>query len=134
MAITFMAAMALVMLAIPQTLVSLFLDVKLPENQPVLPLAVSFLYVAALFQVFDGAQSVGAGMLRGLQDTTVPMIFAGLGYWVVGMGTAVWLGFGLGWEGVGIWVGLAAGLAIVSVLMLWRWSRRNRIGLNPQPA
>ncbi|HEV2569610.1 MATE family efflux transporter [Sphingomonas sp.] len=131
MAIAFMAAMALVMFAIPEALVRLFLDVKLPENQAVLPLAVSFLYLAALFQVFDGAQSVGAGMLRGLQDTTVPMIFAGFGYWVIGIGTAVWLGFGLGWEGVGIWIGLAAGLAVVSVLMLWRWSRRERMGLTP---
>jgi MATE family multidrug resistance protein len=84
--------------------------------------------------VFDGAQSVGAGMLRGLQDTTVPMIFAGFGDWVVGMGTAVWLGFGLGWQGFGIWVGLAAGLAIVSVLMLGRWLRRARLRLLPQPA
>jgi MATE family multidrug resistance protein len=134
MATSFMAAMALLIFAIPETLVSLFLDMRLPENQPVLPLAVSFLYVAALFQVFDGAQSVGAGMLRGLQDTTVPMIFAGFGYWVIGMGTAVWLGFGLGWEGYGIWIGLAAGLAIVSVMMLWRWRRRDRIGLIPRPA
>jgi MATE family multidrug resistance protein len=122
------------MYAIPHTLVGIFLDERLPENRAVVPLAVSFLSVAALFQVFDGAQSVGAGMLRGLQDTTVPMIFAGFGYWVVGMGTAVWLGFGLGWQGFGIWVGLAAGLAIVSVLMLGRWLRRARLRLLPQPA
>lgn len=134
MGTVFMAAMAVVMYAMPHTLVGLFLDEALPVNQPVIPLAVSFLYVAALFQVFDGAQSVGAGMLRGLQDTTVPMIFAGFGYWIVGMGTAVWLGFGLGWHGVGIWIGLAAGLAIVSVLMLARWLRREHLGLTPRPA
>lgn len=131
MGVAFMAAMAIVMFAIPETLVGLFLDETLSVNRPVMPLAVSFLYLAALFQVFDGAQSVGAGMLRGLQDTTVPMIFAGFGYWVVGMGLAVWLGFGLGWEGYGIWIGLAAGLAVVSVLMLWRWTRRDRLGLVP---
>lgn len=134
MGVAFMAAMALVMFAIPEALVGLFLDEALPENRPVLPLAISFLYVAAFFQVVDGAQSVGAGMLRGLQDTTVPMLFAGFGYWIVGMGTAIWLGFGLGWEGLGIWIGLAAGLAIVSVLMLWRWSRRAQTGLIPFPA
>jgi multidrug resistance protein, MATE family len=134
MAISFMAAMALVMFAIPHALVGLFLDPNLPVNKPVIPLAVSFLYLAALFQVFDGAQSVGAGMLRGLQDTTVPMIFAGFGYWVVGMGTALWLGFGLGWQGYGIWIGLAVGLAVVSVLMLWRWSGRERRGLTARPA
>jgi multidrug resistance protein, MATE family len=131
MSVSFMAAMALVMFAIPNTLVGLFLDETLPVNRPVIPLAVSFLYLAALFQVFDGAQAVGAGMLRGLQDTTVPMIFAGFGYWIVGMGLAVLLGFGLNWDGYGIWTGLAAGLAVVSVLMLWRWSRRERLGLVP---
>lgn len=134
MGVAFMAAMAIVMFAIPETLVSLFLDETLPVNAPVIPLAVSFLYLAALFQVFDGAQSVGAGMLRGLQDTTVPMIFAGFGYWIVGMGLAVWLGFGLKWEGYGIWIGLAAGLAVVSVLMIWRWTGRDRIGLTPRPS
>ena len=134
MGVAFMASMAVLIYAIPHTLVALFLDERLPVNRPVIPLAVSFLYVAALFQVFDGAQSVGAGMLRGLQDTTVPMIFAGFGYWIVGMGTALWLGFGLGWQGVGVWVGLAAGLAIVSVLMLGHWLRREHIGLAPRPA
>lgn len=130
----FMTLTALVMYAFPHALVSLFLDERLPENRPVVPLAVSFLYVAALFQIFDGAQSVGAGMLRGLQDTKVPMIFAGFGYWAVGMGTAVWLGFGLGWQGIGIWTGLAAGLAIVSVLMLSRWLRRDTLRLTPHPS
>lgn len=134
MGVGFMSAMAVLMFAIPHALVGIFLDEALPINRPVIPLAVSFLYVAAFFQVFDGAQSVGAGMLRGLQDTTVPMIFAAFGYWVAGMGTALWLGFGLGWHGVGIWIGLAAGLAIVSVLMLGRWLRRGQLRLIPQPA
>jgi MATE family multidrug resistance protein len=125
----FMGVMALVMLAVPHRLVELFLDPADPANRPVIRLAVSFLFVAALFQVFDGAQSVGAGMLRGLHDTKVPMAYAAFGYWVVGLGTAVGLGFGLGWEGVGIWAGLATGLAIVSALILSRWLRRDRLGL-----
>jgi MATE family multidrug resistance protein len=125
----FMAAMALVMLAIPHRLVALFLDPADPANGPVIGLAVSFLFVAALFQVFDGAQSVAAGMLRGLHDTKVPMMFAAFGYWGIGLVTAVALGFGLGWDGFGIWVGLASGLAVVSALMLSRWLRRDRLGL-----
>ena len=134
MGTAFMTVTAIVIYGWPRELVGLFLDDALPVNKPVIPLAVSFLYVAALFQVVDGAQSVGAGMLRGLQDTKVPMIIAGFGYWVVGMGTAVWLGFGLGWHGVGIWVGLAAGLAIVSVMMLARWMRRDALRLTPRPS
>ena len=88
----------------------------------------SFLIVAAFFQIFDGAQVVAAGMLRGLQDTKVPMIYAAIGYWVIGLATGVGLGFGLGWDGVGIWIGLAAGLAAVAIMLLARWMRRERLG------
>ena len=119
----------LIMLAAPEALVRLFLDPANPDNGPVMKLAVSFLIVAAFFQIVDGAQAVGAGMLRGLQDTRVPMVYAAFGYWVVGLLTGVGLAFGLGWEGVGIWIGLAAGLAVVSALMLARWLRRERLGL-----
>jgi MATE family multidrug resistance protein len=125
----FMTMTGLVMLAIPWQLVTLFLDPAIPANAPVIQLAVSFLIVAAFFQIFDGAQVVAAGMLRGLHDTRVPMIYAGLGYWGIGLATGVGLGFGLGWEGVGIWIGLAAGLGSVAVMLLARWLRRERLGL-----
>lgn len=127
----FMTLMAILMWAAPRELVSIFLDPADPANAPVMPLAIAFLGIAALFQIVDGAQAVGAGMLRGLHDTRVPMAFALFGYWGVGMGTAVGLAFGLGWQGVGIWTGLAAGLAVVAMLMLWRWTRRERLGLMP---
>jgi MATE family multidrug resistance protein len=127
--VSFMALMALLMLAIPHQLVTLFLDTADPANAPVIPLAVSFLFLAALFQIFDGAQSVGAGMLRGLHDTRVPMLFAAFGYWVVGLATAVGLAFGLGWQGVGIWTGLATGLGVVAILIVSRWMRRESLGL-----
>ena len=127
----FMAVMAVLMWIMPHHLIAIFLDPADPANAPVIPLAVAFLGLAALFQVVDGAQAVGAGMLRGLHDTKVPMAFALFGYWVVGMGIALWLGFGHRWEGVGIWTGLASGLAVVAVMMLTRWSRRERLGLVP---
>lgn len=125
----FMVLMALVMLAIPHLLVYGFLDESDPRNAEVITLAVSFLAVAALFQIVDGAQAVGAGMLRGLHDTTLPMVYAALGYWVIGLGTGVGLAFGLGWEGIGIWVGLALGLAVVAILMVARWMRRQKLEL-----
>jgi len=68
-------------------------------------------------------------MLRGLQDTKVPMAYAAIGYWVIGLGVALWLAFVRGWQGVGIWTGLATGLAVVAVLMIARWLRRERLGL-----
>jgi MATE family multidrug resistance protein len=127
----FMGAMALVMWAIPHRLVTLFLD-DVPANASVIALAVSFLRVAAAFQLVDGAQVIGAGMLRGLHDTKWPLLFAVFGYWVVGLGIGAWLAFGADWQGVGIWVGLASGLAAVAVLMIGRWMMRDRLSLGDQ--
>lgn len=129
MGVGFMSLMALMMILIPYQLVDLFLDESDPANAHVIALAVSYLAVAALFQIVDGAQVVGAGMLRGLHDTTVPMVYAAIGYWAIGLGVGVGLGFHLGWQGIGIWTGLAAGLAVVALLMITRWTRRERLGL-----
>jgi len=124
----FMAAMALTMWSFPRELITLFLK-DVPANALVIGLAVSFLRVAAAFQLVDGAQVIGAGMLRGLHDTRWPMLFALVGYWIVGLGIGAWLAFARDWKGVGIWVGLASGLAAVAALMLARWLMRDRLGL-----
>jgi MATE family multidrug resistance protein len=133
MAMGFMSIAALAIWLFPRDLASLFLDAAKPENAPVLDLAVKFLFLAAVFQLADGAQVVGAAMLRGLQDTRVPMYYAAFGYWVVGLGGGAALAFWADWQGVGVWTGLAAGLAAVAVLMLWRWNRRGRLGLISRP-
>ncbi|MCX8572353.1 MULTISPECIES: MATE family efflux transporter [Hyphomicrobiales] len=129
----FMALMALVMVLWPHLLISAFIDISDPANAHVISLAVSFLVFAALFQVVDGAQAVSSGQLRGLQDTTVPMILAAIGYWGIGLPLGVLLAFHFGFEGRGIWIGLFSGLATVSVLLLWRWLRRDRLGLMDKP-
>lgn len=125
----FMAAMALLMLLAPRLLIGVFLDLDVPKNAEAVALAGSYLVFAALFQLVDGAQSVGAGMLRGLHDTRVPMIFALAGYWGLGLPFGTLLAFKAGWAGAGIWAGLAAGLAIVAALMVTRWALRERLGL-----
>jgi MATE family multidrug resistance protein len=127
----FMAVMAVAIWAVPHRLVTLFL-VDSAQNAVVIALAVSFLKVAAAFQLVDGAQVIGAGMLRGLHDTRWPLVFAAVGYWGVGLGIGSWLAFGADWKGLGIWIGLASGLAAVAVLMLVRWSIRERLGLTLQ--
>ena len=124
----FMALTGLVMVAAPEALVGLFLE-RGAETAEVAALAASFLVVAAIFQVADGAQVIGAGMLRGLHDTRMPALFALFGYWVIGLGVGVLLAFPWRWHGVGIWTGLAAGLAAVAILMLARWLRRDALGL-----
>jgi MATE family multidrug resistance protein len=128
MGVGFMGAMALAMWTFPHQLVTLFLEDS-SANGTTIALAVSFLQVAAAFQLVDGAQVIGAGMLRGLHDTRWPLIFAFFGYWIVGLGIGAWLAFGEDWKGLGIWIGLASGLAAVAALMLARWLLRDRIGL-----
>jgi MATE family multidrug resistance protein len=125
----FMALMAMVMVSCPRLLISAFIDLDDPANVAVIALAVAFLSFAAMFQIFDGAQAVAAGMLRGLHDTKVPMILAAIGYWGVGLPLGVLLAFHFGFEGAGIWIGLSTGLAVVAVLLLWRWLRRDELGL-----
>ncbi len=132
--IGFMALTAMALWLAPRFFVSLYLDIDAPDNARTVMLAVQYLAIAAAFQLFDGAQAVAAGVLRGLQDTRVPMIIAGLGYWVAGFGTAVALGFWAGWQGVGIWIGLAIGLAVVSVALSARWIARARLRLLPEDA
>jgi MATE family multidrug resistance protein len=124
-----MVMTAALMIAFPWTLVGLFLDLSDPAGLRVADLAVGFLAVAGLFQIADGAQGVGAGALRGLKDTRVPMLLAGFGYWIVGMPLGALLAFRAGLGGLGIWIGLATGLLVVAVLMAIRWSRRERLGL-----
>lgn len=130
----FAIATALLLIGAPRPLVGFFIDVDAPANAEVTRLAIAFLAVAALFQLVDSAQAVGAGVLRGLQDTRVPMLFALVGYWVIGIGVGTILAFPFGMNGLGIWLGLATGLGVVAVLLLWRWSRRERLGLVPHEA
>lgn len=125
----FMVVSCVLFLTFAPSLVGVFLDPDLPENAAALTLAASFLAVAGVFQLVDGAQVVAAHALRGLSDTTVPMIVAFVGYWLVGLPVAWGLGFGLGWGGTGVWMGLAAGLAFVAVILVTRFALRERLGL-----
>ncbi|MBL8587633.1 MAG: MATE family efflux transporter [Methylobacteriaceae bacterium] len=118
-----MALTAVAMIGAPRLLISPFLDVAAPANARVVELATQFLAIAALFQLADGAQATGSGMLRGLHDTRVPMIYALIGYWGIGVPAGVLLAFPLGWAGHGVWTGLALALTAVAALMLRRWSR-----------
>jgi len=126
-----MALTALAILIAPRLFMSAYLDLDAPANAATIALASQFLLVAAMFQLLDGAQVVLAGALRGLQDTQMPMLIAGIGYWGIGFTTAILLAFWLGWQGVGIWLGLAAGLLAVSLLLGWRWARRAALRLLP---
>ncbi|KPL68870.1 multidrug transporter [Erythrobacter sp. SG61-1L] len=127
----FMAIAATAMLLAPRPLLSIYVDVTDPANLEMVRFAVSYMVVAAAFQLVDGVQAVTMGALRGLQDTRLPMAYAVFGYWVPGLGCSLLLGFYTPMAGTGVWIGLAVGLAVVAALMLRRWMRRERLGLLP---
>lgn len=127
--VSFMATMSAVLLIAPRPLIGAFIDVADPANALVVQTALTFVFCAAVFQIADGAQAVGAGMLRGLQDTRVPMIYALLGYWGFGAPLALLFAFTFGLKGLGIWIGLAASLVMVAIIMMRRWMLRERLGL-----
>jgi MATE family multidrug resistance protein len=77
--------------------------------------------MAAVFQLADGGQAMAIGLLRGVQDTRVPMVIAVVCYWLVGMPVAYLLGFPAGLGGVGVWWGLVAGLGTVWAALSWRF-------------
>jgi len=132
--IGFMGLTALIMWLFPSLVLSIYVDVDAARNAALVGFAMQFLVVAAAFQLFDGAQAVAAGVLRGLQDTRTPMIIAICGYWIAGYGTAIYLGFWTPLAGVGVWIGLAVGLVVVSAVLLLRWRMRARLGLLPSVA
>jgi MATE family, multidrug efflux pump len=118
--IGFMSAMAVVLWTIPQAIIAVYVDIAEPANREVVRIAWRLLAIAAVFQVFDGMQTIAAGALRGYKDTFVPMLLAALGYWGVGFVGGWLLAFPLGFGPAGLWWGLALGLAVVAMLLTLR--------------
>ena len=108
-------------LAMPETLMSLFLEQDDPRRSEIIAVGVGLLVVAALFQLVDGAQVIALGLLRGVHDTRMPMIYAAVSYWIIGIPCSYFFGFGLGLEGIGIWLGLVFGLAVAAFLLSARF-------------
>ncbi|MGC4252592.1 MAG: MATE family efflux transporter [Sphingobium sp.] len=127
--IGFACVAAASLIAFPRWLIAIFLDTQDPANARTVALAITFLGVAGLFQLADATQAVGAGVLRGIRDTKIPMIFALVGYWIIGIGVGTFLAFPLHMGGLGIWIGLASGLGVVAALLVVRWTRREKLGI-----
>lgn len=119
----FMAVAATTYVACPRTLASLL--VRLPPSETGIGAQVVSLFaVAAVYQVFDGAQVVAAGALRGLHDTSTPMRVTVAAYGLVGIPSAVVLGRFLG--ATGAWWGIVAGLGLAGSMLLGRLYARTR--------
>jgi MATE family multidrug resistance protein len=125
----FMALSALVFAIFPHTLSQLA-----GASDDVVPLLVPLLMVSAVFQVFDGVQGVGAGVLRGAGETRFTFVANMVGHYAIGLPLSLMLGFGLKLGIVGIWWGLCAGLIAVALALLWRFHRLSAGTLRPLEA
>ena len=124
---TAVAVTIVIFLSIPEFLIGLFLHPEELGRAQVIAIGASLLAAAALFQLVDAAQAMALGLLRGVQDTAVPMVIAAFAYWVVGVPMSYVLGFWMGYGGVGIWLGLVIGLALAGACLMtrfWGWSLR----------
>jgi MATE family multidrug resistance protein len=119
--IGFMAGMAVAIALGRQLVFAFFLDAGDPNYDAVVSLGMTLLAVACVYQTFDGAQVVAAGVLRGVKDTRVPMLLAAFGYWGLGMSAGVGLAFWVGLGPVGLWWGFVSGLSTVSILLTLRF-------------
>ena len=111
-------------LSVPQVLMGAFLGPDDPDRAAVIAIGIGLLAAAAVFQMADAGQVMALGLLRGVQDTRVPMVIAALSYWGVGVPMSWVLGFRLEMGGVGIWIGLAIGLALAGAFLMHRFWRR----------
>lgn len=110
-----MFASALAFLVFPSALASLY-----TEESAVIAMAAALLPIAAIFQVFDGVQAVGCGVLRGIADTKVAAFINLFGFWGVGLPACIGFAHGLGHGPVGLWWGLTLSLAVVAALLVTR--------------
>lgn len=115
-------------LSFPTPLVEMFLDPDDPARDAVLSLGVVLLILSALFQFVDSIQIVSLAVLRGVQDTRVPMWLACISYWLVGIPISYVFAFLFGWGPEGLWLGLTVGLGSAAVLLAGRfWTRSVKI-------
>ena len=113
--------LVVVPLLAPGLISRVFLDPSDPNYAEIGSLVAGLLLIAAVFQVFDGLQAIASHALRGLKDAVVPLVIAGVGYWLIGLGSGYVFGFHFGWGALGLWGGVAIGLAFTGTLLAWRF-------------
>lgn len=112
----------------PGFFVGLFIDPAEPQRATLLEVGIVLLMLSTLFQFVDSGQIIANALLRGVQDTRIPMWIATFSYWIVGVPAGYVLAFVVGLQEKGIWLGLTVGLATATGLLMWRfWSRSVRI-------
>jgi MATE family multidrug resistance protein len=119
--IGFMLASGVTMLTFPHLLARAY-----TADPTVQAIAAMLIPLAGIFQVFDGTQVVSIGILRGTGDTRTPLIVNIVGYWLIGLPLAAYLGLGTAAGPAGLWWGLVVGLAVVALILVVRVRMRLR--------
>ncbi|MEJ2616231.1 MAG: MATE family efflux transporter, partial [Ignavibacteriaceae bacterium] len=96
------------------------------DDKTVISIASSLLVIAALFQISDGVQAVGIGILSGLTDVKIPTLITFIAYWIIGLPVAYLLGFILHLGVQGVWIGLLIGLTVSAVMLTLRFNIRSK--------
>lgn len=105
----------------PSILIDLFISPNEPARVDVLRVGITLLILSGVFQLVDAMQAIYLALLRGMQDTRVPMMIGITSYLGLGLAVSYGLGFWLGLGAIGIWTGLIVGLAAAAVLLAWRF-------------
>lgn len=130
LAVAFMVIMTVVIALTRHSIPLLFLGDTAAMSET-MTLAATLLVLGATFFITDGAQSVAAGALRGLNDTRVPLLIAAFSFWIVGFASSYGLAFPAGLGAIGVWIGLSLGTSVFAVLLLWRFHALTRAHYMP---
>ena len=119
--IVFMGSCGLLFIAFRNQLPALYI-----ENEAVQQMASVLLVIAAAFQISDGVQAVGLGVLRGLQDVKIPTFITFVSYWLIAIPTGYVFAFVLDWGVNGVWYALSLGLTLAGIFNMWRFNRLSK--------
>ncbi|MPR35157.1 MATE family efflux transporter [Salmonirosea aquatica] len=117
LSIVFMAGCCVLFLTAHEWLIGLYIR----DNVRVTAIATTLVIIAGFFQLSDGVQVVGLGVLRGIADVNVPTLLTLIAYWVVALPLSYVLAFPLGMDATGVWIGLLAGLTVSAALLTYRF-------------
>ncbi len=117
----FITATTVVVVVLRETIPLVFLGNDAAGHTETAKLVSSLLLIGATFFINDGMQGIAAGALRGLNDTAMPLVFAGVSFWLVGFASAYWLAFHTGLGLFGVWIGFSLRVAIFAALLIWRF-------------
>jgi MATE family multidrug resistance protein len=121
MVIAFMSISAVIFILFRNMLPSLYID-----DPEVIATSATLLIIAGMFQLSDGIQVVGLGVLRGMEDVRFPTWLTFVAYWILGLPLGYFFAFGLDMGERGIWFGLLIGLSITAVVLFYRFYRLSR--------